>query len=130
MLGRLSSTAIAVLAAPLQYRAIHRQQIAELANTKNFHSMIVLTEEARKELQWWVDNLQLTKGKTLINSQPQITTSTNASLEGWAGLLPRSNDRENLDISGEERSYVFGIEGSKVCNLAFSRLHPKAHTFK
>ena len=45
--------------------------------------MIVLTEEARKELQWWVENLQLTKGKTLINLQPQITISTDASLEGW-----------------------------------------------
>ena len=83
VLGCLSSTAIAVLAAPLQYRAIQRQQIAELAITKNVNSMIVLTEEARKELQWWVENLQLTKGKTLINSQPQITISTDASLEGW-----------------------------------------------
>ena len=33
--GCLSSTAIAVLVAPLQYRAIQRQQIAELANKKN-----------------------------------------------------------------------------------------------
>ena len=32
----LSSTAIAVLAAPLQYQAIQRKQIAELANTKKF----------------------------------------------------------------------------------------------
>ena len=42
MLGRLSSTAIAVLAAPLQYRAIQRRQIVEFANVKNFDSMIVL----------------------------------------------------------------------------------------
>ena len=32
----LSSTAIAVLATPLQYQAIQRKQIAELANTKKF----------------------------------------------------------------------------------------------
>ena len=57
MLDRLSSTAIALFAAPLQYRAIQRRQIVELANTKKFDSMIVLTEEARKELQWWVENL-------------------------------------------------------------------------
>ena len=31
--------------------------------------MIVLTEEAVKELQWWLENIQLTKEKTLINSQ-------------------------------------------------------------
>ena len=64
----LSSTAIALLAAPLQYQAIQRKQIAELANIKNFDSIIVLTGETRKELQWWLENLQLTKGKTLIKS--------------------------------------------------------------
>ena len=31
--------------------------------------MIVLTEEAVKELQWRLENIQLTKEKTLINSQ-------------------------------------------------------------
>ena len=50
VLGWVSSTAIAVLAAHLQYRAIQRKQITKLANTKNFDSMIVLTEEATKEL--------------------------------------------------------------------------------
>ena len=64
----LSSTAIALLAAPLQYQAIQRKQIAGLANIKNFDSIIVLTGETRKELQWWLENLQLTKGKTLIKS--------------------------------------------------------------
>ena len=52
VLGRLPSTAIAMLAAPLQYQAIQKQQIAEVAITNNFDSMIVFTEEARKELQW------------------------------------------------------------------------------
>ena len=51
MLGCLSPTAIAVLPAPFHYQAIQRQQTAEPASTKNFDSMIVLTEEARKELQ-------------------------------------------------------------------------------
>ena len=51
VLGRLSPTAIAVLPALFHYQAIQRQQTAEPASTKNFDSMIVLTEEARKELQ-------------------------------------------------------------------------------
>ena len=36
---------LSMLATPLQYRATQRQQIAELANTKNFDSMVVLTDE-------------------------------------------------------------------------------------
>ena len=56
--------------APPQYQAIQKQQTAELGNTKNFESMAVLTEEeARKELKCWVENLHLTKGKTLINAK-------------------------------------------------------------
>ena len=97
---------------------------ADLPITKNFNSMIVLTEEARKELEWWVENLQLTKGKTLINPQPQITISTDASLEGWGGggrgLLPRSKEEAYLDMSGEKRSYkYFRTAGSEVCNINF-----------
>ena len=42
--------------------------------------MIVLREEARKELQQWVKILQLTKVKTWINSQPRIKISADGSL--------------------------------------------------
>ena len=58
----------------------------------------------------------------MTNSQHQITISTNASLEGWAGLLPKSNDRGTLGISGDKKKdqiNVFGIEGSKVYNFNF-----------
>ena len=127
VLGRRSSTAIAVLAAPLQYLAVQRQQIAELAITKNFDSMIVLTEEARKELQWWVENLQLTKGKTLINSQPQITISTDASLEGW-GAYCQGQKTGGPWTSQEKKDHINVLElrAVKYTILTFSRLHPKA----
>ena len=116
-----------MLAAPLQYRAIQRQQIAELTITKNFDSMIVLTEEARKELQWWVENLQLTKGKTLINLQPQITVSTDASLEGW-GAYCQGQKTADPWTSQEKKDHINVLElrAVKYAILTFSRLHPKA----
>ena len=40
------------------------------------------SSDRRKKLQWLVDNLQLIKRKTLINSQLQITISTHASYDG------------------------------------------------
>ena len=67
------------------------------------------SSDRRKELQWLVDNLQLIKRKTSINSQPQITISTHASYEGWGHLLSRSKDK----------GYAI---------LAFSRLHPNAQS--
>ena len=91
--------------------------------------MIVLTEETRKELQWWVENLQLTKGKTLINSQLQITISTDASLEGWeaycqgqktGGPWTSQGKKDHIDVL-ELRAVSYAI-------LTFSRLHPKAQS--
>ena len=90
--------------------------------------MIVLIEKSRKELKFWLENLQLTKGKTFKNSQLQITILYQPMLpwkvakgggEGWC-LWPRSKDRGTLDISWEERSYkCFKTEGSKVYSFNF-----------
>ena len=38
-------------------------------NYKKFQFNIVLTDEARKELQLWMEKLQLTKGKTFHNTK-------------------------------------------------------------
>ena len=86
------------------------------------------SSDRRKELQWLVDNLQLIKRKTSINSQPQITISTHASYEGWGHLLSRSKDKGTSDISGKERSYVLELRALKYAILAFSRLHPNAQS--
>jgi hypothetical protein len=47
-LGRLTSSAIAVLSAPLQYQK--KQQIIELSAGKNFESMINLSPSVKEEL--------------------------------------------------------------------------------
>ena len=107
------SATIAVLVVSLQYRKIQRQQIAELASTQNLDSVSVLTEKARKALQWWLKNLLSAKGKTLINLQPQISILSDASLEG-------SKDRWAKNVPLKERSYkCFGIEDSKICSSYF-----------
>ena len=113
VLVRLSSTVIAVLTAALQYRAIQRQQIAELANTKNFDSMIepVSVEPATKRRE------NLDKFRTPSNN------INRCFIGRLKGLLRKSKDRGTLDISGKQRSCkCFGIEGSKACNFNFFSL--------
>ena len=85
------------------------QHIAELTITKNFDSMIVLTEKSRKELQWWVGNLQLIKEKTLINSQPQITVSIDSSLEGW-GAYCQGQKTEGPWTSQKKNNHINVLE--------------------
>ena len=54
LVGRLTATTISVLPAPLQYRAMQRQQILGFSTEKNYDSLITLTEEMKGELNWWV----------------------------------------------------------------------------
>ena len=52
--------------APVQYYAMQSQQIMESALKKDFDSLIELTVEVRSGLNWWVQNLYLSKWKVLI----------------------------------------------------------------
>ena len=49
--GRLSSTAVAVLLAPLLHCAIQRHKIMKLAKEGNYNPQIILTEEVKEELK-------------------------------------------------------------------------------
>ena len=82
LIGRFVSTAIAVLLAPLQYQAMQRQQILELQETRDYNSKITLSAEVKAALDWWVQNLHLTKGRSIISVSPQLIIASDASLKG------------------------------------------------
>jgi len=76
-------SASAVLPAPLQYRAMQRQQISELAHqSKEFKSIVSLSPEVREELNWWIQNLDLSNGKNLVKQHPQLIISSDTSTQG------------------------------------------------
>ena len=83
LLGLLSSTIQAVFPARLQFRFLQRQQILALKQTKSFVSKVTLQGETLKELEWWIENLALYKGKRLVQPQSQTILQTDASLKGW-----------------------------------------------
>ena len=66
--GRLTSRAIALLPAPLQYQATQRQQI------------MVLAEEVKTELNCWVQNLHLNNERTILAFQDQLSIMSDAAL--------------------------------------------------
>ena len=89
LIGRLSSTAIAILPAPLHYRHLQHQQIQKLICHNSFEEKVEISVEARKELLWWKENLTLCNGRSLISSPPQIIISSDASLQGWGASCHR-----------------------------------------
>ena len=83
LIGRLSSTTIAVLLAPLHYRHLQHQQIHKLICHNSFEEKVIISVETRNELLWWKENLTLCSGRSLISPQPQIIIRSDASLQGW-----------------------------------------------
>lgn len=127
LLGLLSSSAVAVLPAPLQYRAIQSQQIKELSRHKNFDSKISLSEEAKEELDWWCQNLQLANGRSLVSPPPQLVISSDASKRGWGAYC--KGERTGGQWSASEQGLhinVLELKAAKLAILAFHKLHSQA----
>ena len=83
LIGCLSSTAIAIFLAPLQYwPLLQRQQILELQDKQSFNARVVLSEEVRKEIQWLIENMMLPKERT-ITSLLQLFITSDICLQGW-----------------------------------------------
>ena len=107
MLWRLSSTAIVVLVALLQYQKIQRQKIAELVNTKKsrFDDSFDRGSEKRDAT---VDEDPTTKQRENLDkfTAPNKNINRYFFVKLW-GLSPRPKHRGTLEISGEERSYKY-----------------------
>ena len=116
LIGRLSSTAIAVLPAPLHYRHLHHQQIQKLISHNSIEEKVEISVEARKELLWWKENLTLCNGRSLISSPRQIIISSDASLQGWGASC------HGLTTGGpwsmEERKFHINVLELKAAKLA------------
>ena len=70
LIRRLVSTAIVVLPVPLQYRAMQHQQMLELSVAGNYSSETKLSDGVKTELQWWIQNLHLNNGRSVISYPP------------------------------------------------------------
>ena len=84
--GRLFSTAMVVLPAPLQYRGLQQQQVRGLSMLGSYEDTILLHKEAKIELDWWVQNLDVNDGRCILSTAPQIVIQSDASKSGWGAV--------------------------------------------
>ena len=129
LIGRLTSTAVAVLPAPLQYLATQRQQILELSVAGNYSSEIKLSNEVKTELQWWVQNHDLNNERSVISYPPQLLVDSDASLEGWGAFCQGHKTGGQCKLS-EKKDHINILElrAAKFAILTFTRLYPTAKT--
>ena len=85
VIGLFVATFPAVEFGLLHYHAMERQKTAALQeNYGNFDSFMPITDNMKLELQWWVDNLP-TQSREIVQKNPELTMTTDASNEGWGG---------------------------------------------
>ena len=125
----LASTAIAVLSAPLQYRAMQRQQILESSVAGNYSSEIKLSDQLKTELQWWVQNFHLNNRRSVISYPPQLLIASDVSLEGWGVFFQAHKTGGQWSLS-EKKCYlnILELKAAKYAVLTFTWLYPTSKT--
>ena len=85
LIGVFSATLPAILPAPLHYRGL--QLLKHQALRKGGYDVILpLSQEAKDDLLWWIQNLNVVNGQPLVRDQPSLLIETDASLMGWGAV--------------------------------------------
>ena len=93
-LGLLISNFPAAKLGPLHFRSIDMDKTEALRlNKGNFDAFMHLSELSRSDLQWWINSARSLHNPISL-PQPEVTLYTDASKEGWGGVL------DNVKIGG------------------------------
>ena len=65
------------------YRYLQRHHIKGLARKGRFEESMKLSPQAKAELNWWIPNLELTNGRSLVSIPAELIISSDASMTGW-----------------------------------------------
>ena len=94
LIGKLISSFPAVLHGPLYYRLLEENKKSALVQSKgDFDEFTVLTQEARSEITWWLDNLS-SSSRPILMPEPDIVIESDASQQGW-GCRCTLNDEQS-----------------------------------
>lgn len=95
VLGLLISNFPASQFGPLHFRDVDMDKTEALkANKGNFDKRMTLSDAAHADLKWWVNSAELLY-KPISCKQPDVTIYTDASKQGWGGVL------DNVSIGGQ-----------------------------
>ena len=88
-LGFCQSTLPAIAVAPLHFRNLQSDMIKTLKGSRGrqgYWSVVCLSPEAKKELEWWRDYLKMNNGKSILPLEEQDTIFSDASKKGWGHI--------------------------------------------
>ena len=84
LIGLMSSTSPAVLPVPLHYRMLQKMRSQALARAQQDYDVFIpWTQEARQDLEWWIDQMSSHNGRRILPSQAEVHLESDASKQGW-----------------------------------------------
>ena len=85
VLNHLISTVLAILPEKIHCRFLQQQQIQALKKNDSYKSQAILNKESQLELLWWVKNIKIYDGRTLIQLPAQALLQILRSQVGGRG---------------------------------------------
>ena len=67
-------------------RSLTSSSSISVARKGRFEERIKLSPQAKAELNWWVQNLELSNGRSLVSIPAQLIISSDASMTGWGAF--------------------------------------------
>jgi hypothetical protein len=87
VMGNFSWAIPAVPFAQAHYRKVQSDLIWMLGrNGGDFEKFLVLSEEAKADLSWWIQSMDSSEGKVIFQGEPDLTIFSDASLSGWGAV--------------------------------------------
>ena len=112
----------AVRFGPLYYRQLENEKIIALkAAFGNFDSRMVLSDTARSDLAWWIENLPYTK-KPIIEEKIDATIHTDASDKGYGYANIESGTSGGGEWLPEERCWHINVKELKAVELGLKAI--------
>ena len=126
MIGRKTATAQAIAPAPLHYRKLQKAKNKAFKHTQSFESTVRLDNEAREELQWWLEEMENWNGKTILPQAPDMVIDTDASLLEWGACMKGT---ATGGLVGEREVSPYQSTGTKRCCLCSKELHERKEQY-
>ncbi|KAK6181897.1 hypothetical protein SNE40_009675 [Patella caerulea] len=103
VIGKIISTFSAVEYGQLFYRKLETAKIAALKdNYGDFDKNVLITQDMKTELNWWVNNLRF-QSRNIIIEEPNRVIYTDSSSQGWG--LSYENVKIGERWTEDEKSY-------------------------
>ena len=105
LIGKLTATNQTILVAPLHYRNLQNLKTKGLHAGGHYDCQVFLDQDSISEIRWWISQLELWNGKTLLKTSPYTILQSEASLMLMGRSMSKIQNRGFTDTRREVSSY-------------------------